>query len=423
MSPSAQLTPGSIFAEDFRIVKALAEGGMGVVYEVEQLSTKQRRALKLMRPELLQDLALRQRFEQEARLPSGVASEHVAQVISAGVDGATGLPWFAMELLEGETLEERVQGETPIRAAELVTIFEQVCHALTAAHAQGIVHLDLKPENVFLAKRRAVGASYVVKILDFGIARILAGAATASTGVMGTPLYMAPEQYQGRGIKPQTDIWALGLMVFYAITRRIYWLGGEGGEHSAASLVFEACTGELPPASERASELGVSFPVELDHWFSRCVARDSEQRFASADQAIAELRAAMPMGVAQTVPMGVAQTIKWDPSPPPPLRPPPKPWVSRARLTGIALGAAALVKLAFVISRDHDADTAAQIEPTSAPGSTAASLAATQPTAAAGLRPLHPGTSGVPRQMNRNGANAAMEAQDSVARDSAKAAE
>jgi FKBP-type peptidyl-prolyl cis-trans isomerase/serine/threonine protein kinase len=301
-----ELRAGTLFAGDFRVIRPLAEGGMGVVYVVEQLSTGSQRALKLMQRELVQSPQLRERFEREAQLPAKIQSEHVVKVLGAGVDDSTGLPWFIMELLEGETLDDRVRRDPQLSRAELLTIFEEVCHALNAAHREGIVHRDLKPENVFLATRHGVGAAHVAKILDFGIARVVAAAATTSTGVMGTPIYMAPEQYQGRGIRPQTDLWALGLMLFYAFTRRTFWRGDESGEHSAASLMYETCHAQLPRASARAQELGAHFPSELDDWFAGCVVRESDRRFASAEAAIGALRAtitrlsAAPPSVART---------------------------------------------------------------------------------------------------------------------------
>lgn len=166
------LQPGSVFAGDFRIERALAMGGMGAVYVAEQLSTGRKRALKLLLPSLVESERSRERFEQEARVASRIASDHVVEVVSAGVDPASGAPWLAMELLEGETLAGRVERAGPLPPAETLEVMRQLCHALGAAHASGLVHRDIKPENLFLARPRRDGVPFTLKILDFGIAKL-----------------------------------------------------------------------------------------------------------------------------------------------------------------------------------------------------------------------------------------------------------
>ncbi|HEX7604047.1 MAG TPA: serine/threonine-protein kinase, partial [Polyangiaceae bacterium] len=165
------LAEGSIFAGDFRVVRRLSAGGMGSVYAVQQLSTGRARALKLMHPALVENPVLRGKFEQEARIGGRIASEHVVEVVAAGVDA--GVPYLVMELLDGEDVAHAIHRRGPFPPGEVVAIFEQMCHALKLAHAAGIVHRDLKPENLFLATvRRAGSASATLKVLDFGIARV-----------------------------------------------------------------------------------------------------------------------------------------------------------------------------------------------------------------------------------------------------------
>jgi serine/threonine protein kinase len=159
------LAPGAIFGGDFRVVRPLSEGGMGAVYVVEQLSTGNPRALKLMLPNLVADARSRQRFEQEARVGARIESEHIVQVVAAGVDAQTGLPWLAMELLQGEDLSHRVRRAGPLSLDAVSDLLEQLCHAIGAAHAAGIVHRDLKPENIFLASSRRAGSDTMVKVL------------------------------------------------------------------------------------------------------------------------------------------------------------------------------------------------------------------------------------------------------------------
>ena len=177
------LTPGSVFAGEFKVVGLLAEGGMGAVYVAEQLATAKRRALKVMHPRMLQDPILRERFTQEARLGAKIASDHVVEVVGAGVDAATGIPWMAMELLQGRDLATALTARGAFSLPEAQSILRQAGHALSRAHRLGIVHRDLKPENLFLAEMRREGAGLTVKILDFGIAKVMQE--TVQTGHLG----------------------------------------------------------------------------------------------------------------------------------------------------------------------------------------------------------------------------------------------
>src|SRR5262249_6721970 len=154
---------------------------------------------------------------QEARVTARIESEHVVQVVAAGVDAATGMPWLAMELLEGEDLAAYLARRGPVPVPELLAIMAQLGHALEAAHRLGVVHRDLKPENILIARSQQQGVPFKLKIRDFGIAKTVAEAqATASaTATVGTPRYMAPEQTEANGIvTPATDVWALGLIAF-----------------------------------------------------------------------------------------------------------------------------------------------------------------------------------------------------------------
>ncbi|MFO0613520.1 MAG: serine/threonine-protein kinase [Polyangiaceae bacterium] len=285
------LAPSAVFAKDFRVVRPLSSGGMGAVYIVEQLSTGKRRALKLMRPELVENPDLRARFEREARIGAQIDSDHVVEVIGAGVDDASKLPWLAMELLAGEAVSDYLARTGPASVGLTAEIAEQLAHALAAAHEKGIVHRDLKPENVFLAKPRRTGAPFTVKVLDFGIAKVLADAKTKTTGALGTPLWMAPEQTSpGADITPQADVWAFGLFVFWLLTGKSYWRSANVGECSPVVLLREIVMDPLAPASERAKELGrPALPKGFDAWFARAVARDPSARFADAGDAHAAL--------------------------------------------------------------------------------------------------------------------------------------
>jgi TonB family protein len=289
------LTPGTTFAGDYLIERPLAEGGMGAVYVATQISTGQPRALKVMQPQLVADEKSRARFLEEARIGSRIASEHVVSVVAAGVDASSGIPWLAMELLEGVDLDRYVRERGALPPAEALELLEQAAHALADAHAKGIIHRDLKPENLFVARARRRNAESTVKILDFGIARTIAESRVAATvtSAIGSPLWMAPEQAQaGAKLRPATDVWALGLITFYMLTGKQYWLVANHPEFNLSALLVEVMTLAIEPPSQRGAQLGVtvSLPYAFDGWFLRCLARDPEQRFADAGVAIRELR-------------------------------------------------------------------------------------------------------------------------------------
>ncbi|MEI9951724.1 MAG: AgmX/PglI C-terminal domain-containing protein [Pseudomonadota bacterium] len=316
MDGLSQLVAGSTFASDFRILRPLSQGGMGALYVVEQLSTGKQRALKLMHPQLVSQAALRKRFEQEARIGARIESDHVVEVIGAGVDEGTGMPWLAMELLQGEDLESYAAKRGALPVPEVLAIFDQLCHALGAAHAQGIVHRDLKPANLFLAVARRRGAPFMVKVLDFGIAKVLAEAKTL-TSAIGTPLWMAPEQAEaGHAIAPMTDVWALGLIAFNLLTGGMYWKGAAEGA-STFALMREILFEPLVPATVRAAELGVALPDGFDAWFARCVVRAAGERYRDASAAFAALQPMLQPAVAtlsQNPPQAVHVTIPIDAS-------------------------------------------------------------------------------------------------------------
>lgn len=280
MVPALELAPGQVFANRFRVVRLLARGGMGAVYVVEQLSTQKLRALKLMLP--LLNLAER-RFEQEARASSLIDSEHVVEVIDVGVDTESLAPWLAMELLEGELLSAYLDRQGPLDPADTHEILRQLCHGLIAAHDLGVVHRDLKPDNVFLAASRTGLSSKLVKILDFGLAKVLERD-SRNTTAMGTPLWMAPEQSDPeQEISCATDVWAIGLIAYRMLVGRDYWLSVEAG---LSAFFRELLVEPLQSASSRCrAQDGPELPDGFDAWFARCVARVPEDRYQHAREA------------------------------------------------------------------------------------------------------------------------------------------
>jgi eukaryotic-like serine/threonine-protein kinase len=293
---SSNLEPGQIFGRDFRIVKELRAGGMGAVYIADQLSTGKQRALKVMAPELASDPPTRERFVLEARAASKIESDHVVEIVTAGIDEETGAPFLVMELLRGEELADAATRLGPLPLGDVAEVLSQIGHALEQAHAQGIVHRDLKPENVFLANSRRRDVAFTAKILDFGIAKLVEDSRQKTgTQPLGTPLFMAPEQTDRRGrICPATDVWALGLITFKLVTGRDFWAEADG---SLSMLLREICVDPIPFASLRVAELAARpiepgqhpiapLPPGFDAWFARCVTRDVDARFQNAGDAV-----------------------------------------------------------------------------------------------------------------------------------------
>jgi serine/threonine protein kinase len=293
VNPSSGLVPQSIFAGQFRIVGQLARGGMGTIYQVEQLPTGHPRALKVILPEYAQDPKARARFEQEARIAARIESEHAAQVIAAGVDAETNTPWLAMELLQGRDLSVVLGERGRLPPAEVGEVMKQLGHALSAAHRIGVVHRDLKPENIFIATSRRSDVAFTVKVLDFGVAKWAQESRPGqSTAVVGSPLWMSPEQLDARGILgPHTDIWALGLLAYAMLTGRPYWRGAGTDNFSLPEVVGEIMAAPLVPASHRATEQGLGgfVPPGFDAWFARCVERDGAMRFRTVEECVGTL--------------------------------------------------------------------------------------------------------------------------------------
>jgi serine/threonine-protein kinase len=275
--------PGTVFAERYFVVRPIKAGGMGAVFEVQHVRTHKPHALKVMHPDVVAKKGAREKFEQEAYVGARIQSRHVVDVTDAGVDEVTGLPYLVMELLVGSELAALVEKERHIAPKRLVPWLEQVARALDKAHARGIIHRDLKPENVFVTKTEEGQA--MVKVLDFGIAKIVEGATREGTDETGTPLYMAPEQTaRGQVIGAGTDVWALGILAYECLVGVTYWRASSVAEFYR-ELLFEA----LPPPTERAAKEGVTLPAGFDTWFFGCVNRDPDKRFKTAGEAISTL--------------------------------------------------------------------------------------------------------------------------------------
>ncbi len=277
------LSPGQRFAGRYEVIRCLKAGGMGAVYEVLDHTTKRRRALKVMHPELLADAHQRERFQREATVAANVESEHIVETFDAGVDEPTGIPFLAMELLDGSDLGAEVARRGRLPPDEVAALLGQAALALERTHAKGIVHRDLKPENLFVV-RRDDGAARL-KILDFGIAKVVGpreGEAKTTQSV-GTPLYMAPEQLTGDGaIGPAADLYALGQVAYTLLVGVEYWRDEHVSGDAVVAKLLKIAKGAREPASARARARGVELPDAFDAWFGRATAVSAARRFESA---------------------------------------------------------------------------------------------------------------------------------------------
>jgi tetratricopeptide (TPR) repeat protein len=319
----------------YRIVAALGSGGMGVVYQAEDTRLGRAVALKFLPPHLARDPHALERFQREARAASALNHPNICTVYDLG-EAADGRPYLAMELLEGETLQQRL-ARGPLPGPELLELALQAADALDAAHAKGIVHRDLKPANFFLTRRGQI------KILDFGLAKILAAEAGAadqptlagppssqltSPGLaMGTIAYMSPEQALGKELDPRTDIFSFGLVLYEMATGTPAF----GGSTSAA--IFDGILNRTPAP---VRDLNPGSPAGLDTVLNTALEKDPALRFQSA----ADLRGALRRLKRDSESGGVAAA-------PPPPAPPAKPGpVPPPRRRWLVPAAAALLLLA-----------------------------------------------------------------------------
>jgi serine/threonine-protein kinase len=288
------LSPGQIFHARYEIVRCLKAGGMGAVYECIHLQTRKRRALKVMLPQMLADAGMRSRFELEARVTAEIESEHIVETFDAGVDDVTGAPFLVMELLRGDELGSIVTKRGLLPAAEVVALLAQAALALDKTHAAGIVHRDLKPDNLYVTTRD--DGSPRLKILDFGIAKVVADVnqTVQRTAMLGTPLYMSPEQILGEGtVGPGCDVYALGHIAFTLLTGTAYWADEQKTSPALFTFLGLVMAGPPEAAIARAARRGVALPPAFEAWFVRATARLACDRFESASTLIRELARAL----------------------------------------------------------------------------------------------------------------------------------
>jgi serine/threonine-protein kinase len=260
----------------YNLVRKLGAGGMGDVYLAEHRLLKRPCAVKFIRPELAAHPATAARFEREVRAITGLSHFNTVRVYDYG-RADDGSFYYVMEYLDGPTLESLVKRVGPLEPARVVYLLRQLCGALAEAHAAGLVHRDVKPSNVIVA--RLGGQHDVAKLLDFGLVQDLATAdskLTIAGMVLGTPAYMCPEQASGSVVlDARSDIYTLGLVGFFAITGRQAFEKKTVGEYLTAHLT------EQPP---RVSELRADVPADLAEVIARCLEKKPESRYQSAHE-------------------------------------------------------------------------------------------------------------------------------------------
>ena len=270
-----QVVVGAVIAGKYQLETPLARGGMGSVWVARHVKLGSRLAVKFLDPRFAASPAFIERFEREARAAAALQSPNVVHVQDYGVEDDT--PYLVMELLQGEDLGQRLSRLGRLSLPETARILMQVGKALRKAHEGGIVHRDLKPANLFLMR---ADDDEVVKVLDFGIAKEVAsvGEATKTGEVMGSPHYMSPEQARAdKGVDHRADVWALGVILYRAVTGALPFPGDVLGAVLSRILVDP-----VPPVGSVAPDL----PASLDGFFAKAMAKSKEHRFQSVREMV-----------------------------------------------------------------------------------------------------------------------------------------
>jgi len=300
ITPPPDLPPpdpliGTLIAEKYELIRLLGQGGMGAVYEGRNASTLKRCAVKvLVSAELASSGEAVKRFFREARASSVLESDHIVQIFDSGSDPKTGFPYMVMELLNGQDLEHTLRDKgalQPLVAAKLVL---QAAMGLAKAHEQHTVHRDIKPANIFLTRRES--GELVVKILDFGIAKVkmekfseTSAGLTRDGSMLGTPLYMSPEQAKGApNIDVRSDVWSLGIVLYELLSGALPYADA----NSLGELMVAIITADLPLIQDKAPWV----PPELAEITHRAISRDINRRFQSAGELRDALAAIVPDG-------------------------------------------------------------------------------------------------------------------------------
>ncbi|MFQ3660890.1 MAG: serine/threonine-protein kinase, partial [Chloroflexaceae bacterium] len=293
----------------YYIKELLGRGGMAAVYRAVDTVLQRDVALKILHPHFSDDPAVVERFKREAVTAASLAHPHIVAVYDVGEH--EGMVFIAMQLLSGRTLHDRLQETGTLTLEALLEVLEPVAEALDYAHARGVIHRDVKPGNIFLSDA-AEGPG--VLLTDFGIAKQLAAPGLTTTGALiGTPEYMAPEQIAGGPVGPPSDVYALGMLAYRALT------GRRAFEGSVQEVLLGHLYGQIVPPSR----LNPALSPDLDAVIVRATARDPAERYQSAGAFVRDLRLAAQGAGAATVPgptpaLALASAV----AAPPPRQPP-----------------------------------------------------------------------------------------------------
>lgn len=278
--PSAEfLALQEAVAGRYFLERELGRGGMGVVYLARDVSLDRMVAIKLLPPELARSSELRARFLREARIAAQLSHPHIVPIHA--VEEHEAIVFFVMSFVDGETLGERVRRSGPLGSTEALRVMQEVAWALAHAHARGLVHRDVKPDNILL--ERESGRAMVT---DFGIARAAESRTPAGGLVIGTPQYMSPEQARGESVDGRSDLYSLGATFFFALTGRLPMEAP-----SAAALMVRLTTDAAPSIASVRSVV----PAPLARAIDRCLEASPDRRFGSAAELAEALRTALAL--------------------------------------------------------------------------------------------------------------------------------
>ena len=327
----------------YRIIERLGRGGMGVVWRAEHVTLGRNAVIKFMHEELVTDPVHAKRFLNEAKTAASIRHPGIVEVFDYTTD-ARGKWYIAMELLEGETLRARLDREHPLTIDLAVAIATQIASAAGAAHAAGVIHRDLKPDNIFLVPDSESPHGVRVKVLDFGVAKLATSAdprLTKTGNFVGTPVYMSPEQCRERAVVDhRTDIYSLGCMLFEMVCGRVPFL-----DRTVGDLVI--AHNSLPPPAP--SELAPAVKPGLERSILRSLAKHPDDRFATmADLGKALVQIANSPGTPAMADTLVARPARVS-TPPPPPAPLPARRIPNAAV--IAIVVAALIAIVVAIVR------------------------------------------------------------------------
>ena len=289
----------------YEIVRPLGEGGMGAVYEARHSGTGRRVAVKEIISEALhKSPGVVERFQREARATGAIESQHIALVLDTGTDETSGNPYLVMQFLQGEDLQQLIARLGPLPEPVALRIGAQACIGLARAHDAGVVHRDIKPANIYLAKRD--GGEIVVKLVDFGIARVRAQVSTpqeralTTTGTMiGSPLYMSPEQAQdSKNLDHRTDLWSLGVVLHEALSGKT----PHGDAVTVGALIVAICSKPARPITDVAPHVSAGAAAIV----KKALEIDPAARYASAEEMLADIKRVLGAGTALDESMLVA---------------------------------------------------------------------------------------------------------------------